>query len=168
MRQPHSKEPLTLRKELGKFALAYLDDIIIYSESIEQHREHMDIVLSKLKSAGIILNKAKCKFFRKEVKILGHIVTKGKVKPDPEKIFTTKNYDCLKTIKELRSFLGLTNYCRDFIVNYAEISAPLCELLKGHTKKSIKQINWSNDSLKSIQRCKKGHCRNKVQKPAGL
>ncbi len=114
----------------GDFILSYLDDTIIYSNSLEEHEKHLEIAFTKLKSAGIILNKAKCKFYQPKIKILGYVVENGIVKPDPDKTFAIKNYEKPKNIKELRSFLRYANYARSFIKKYAELIKPLTIYLK--------------------------------------
>lgn len=79
-------------KENRKFVIPYLDDIIIYSKNHQEHRKHLEIVLGKLKAAGIVLNRKKCNFFKDEIKILGNIVSKDSIKPDPEKVIAISNY----------------------------------------------------------------------------
>lgn len=134
-----------LSKELGKFVIPYLDDVIIYSKNEKEHTEHVSVILNKLLAAGIVLNKKKCKFFKEEIKILGYIISKGKVRPDPAKISAIQNYQRPRNIKELRSFLGICNYMRQFIQNYAKIAQPLCNLLKGESKRSVKVLKWNNE-----------------------
>ncbi|KAF9760643.1 Retrovirus-related Pol polyprotein from transposon 17.6 [Nosema granulosis] len=111
----------------------------------------------------------KCKFMRTEVKILGNIITESKVKPDPEKIECIRNYPLLRNIKELRSFLGQTNYCRDFIKKFSKITKGLYDLLKGENKRSVKTITHTEDSLAAFHkirsaRQKKLHEHNLISK----
>ncbi|MGL4850984.1 MAG: reverse transcriptase domain-containing protein [Clostridium sp.] len=127
-------------KENRKFVIPYLDDIIVYSKNHQEHREHLEIVFGRLKAANIALNKKKCHFFKDEIKILGSIVTKDSIKPDPEKVSAISNYEEPKNVSALRSFLGLVNYCREFIPNLSSLAAPLNEFLKGESKRSIKKI----------------------------
>ncbi|KAF9758266.1 Retrovirus-related Pol polyprotein from transposon, partial [Nosema granulosis] len=136
-----------LKDCLGKFVIPYLDDIIIYSNNQEDHKYHVEYVLKKLKAHNIILNKSKCKFFRKEVKILGNIISEGMVKPDPEKISCIKQYPLPETVRELRSFLGIANYCREFIVDFAGKTKCLYDLLKGETKRSVRRLNHTEETL---------------------
>lgn len=143
-----------LNKLKHRFVVPYLDDMIIFSKSIEEHKEHVDIVMKELKGAGIALNPKKCHFFKEEVKILGFIVGKGKVRSDPERVEAIKNFNRPNNIKELRSFLGLTNYCREFIPQYAMISKPLDKLLNGETKRSTKSIKWCEEALGAFKRLK--------------
>lgn len=129
------------RKKLGIFVIPYLDDIIIYFKSIEDHKDYLKLVVNRLKSAGVRLNKKKCHFFKTKIKVLENIVTEGCIKPDPGKVKAIREYPAPNTIKELRSFLGTVSYCRRFIVDYALIVAPLNNLLKGKTRRSTKRIS---------------------------
>ncbi|MGL5707230.1 MAG: reverse transcriptase/ribonuclease H family protein, partial [Aeromonas sp.] len=146
------------RKDLHKYVIPYLDDIIIFSNSLEEHKTHLDSVLKRIQAAGLILNKKKCKLFKEEVKILGSIVSKEKVRPDPNKISAIKNYTRPQNIKELRSFLGLCNYSRQFVRNYASIALPLFHILKNETKRSIKQILWNEERENAFQKLKGSIC----------
>lgn len=120
--------PSTFQREMdkifsevrGNFVLSYLDDIIVYSRSREEHLEHLRIVKDILISSNIALNKAKCKFLKTKIEILGNIVSGQFVKPDTNKIEAIKEYKRPRTIKELRSYLGLLNYCRQFIPTWLQ------------------------------------------------
>ena len=76
---------LLLDDALNRFAIAYLDDIIVYSKSPEEHLQHLKIVFSKLREADLRLKESKCLFFQREVSYLGHIVSGDGIKPDQEK-----------------------------------------------------------------------------------
>lgn len=92
-----------------------------------------------MNKAGIILNKKKCKLFRDTITILGRIVKKGIVMPDPEKVNCIKNYKIPQNIRELRSFLGILNFCREFIPQLCNKAAPLYKLLEGGSKKKYEK-----------------------------
>lgn len=109
--------------ETRKFVMSYLDDIIIYSKDIEAHQNHSRIVLGKIRSSGLSLNKNKCKFFKNEIKILGWIINKGSIKMDETRIKAIKKYPEPINTKALRSFLGTVNYKREFIKNFAKITS---------------------------------------------
>ena len=111
---------------------------------MEEHEEHLKIVFGRLKAAGIALNKKKCKFGKSEILMLGHIIAEGIVKPDPEKVQAINNFNRRNNIKQLRSFLGLANYCRAFIPMFAAIAGLLFNLLKGETKKKREKHNMES------------------------
>jgi hypothetical protein len=92
------------KKEIGVFVMPYLDDIIVYSKSVKEHLDHLYIVFGRIKSAGLSLNKSKCNLFKTELKILGSIVWKGKIRPDPENVEAIIKYNKPTTVKELKVF----------------------------------------------------------------
>ena len=102
-----------LRDDKWRIAIPYLDDVIIYSNSIEEHQGHLKKVLGKLQGAGLVLNAEKCKFFKDKIEYLGQIITAGKIKPDPKRIQAILEFNPPITIRDLRSFLGLSNFCSE-------------------------------------------------------
>ncbi|UYV70945.1 hypothetical protein LAZ67_8001196, partial [Cordylochernes scorpioides] len=110
--------------------LCYLDDIIVFSDNFEEHLRGLQNVLSCLKQAGLCLNAKKCKFGAKTITVLGHEVSGDGIRPDPEKIRAVRDFPTPKSLKEVRSFLGLSSYYRRFIPNYSQLAQPLNELLK--------------------------------------
>ena len=122
-----------LRPLLNKCALVYLDDIMVYSKTEEEHYEHLRQVLQLLEKNHLYANKEKCQLYREEVKFLGHIVTKDGLKVDPRKTEVINNWPEPRDVSEVRSFLGLANYFRRFIKGYARIVAPLTDLLQHKT-----------------------------------
>ena len=131
--------------------LIYLDDIIVFSSSFPTHLERLRNVFTALRQANLQLKLSKCAFVQKEVRYLGHIVSVDGVKPDPKKIEVVSSYPTPRSAKELKQFLGLTNYYRKFILNYAHIAEPLYKMLRGPKK----MFNWTTlcqqvfDNLKS-------------------
>ena len=95
--------------------LVYLDDIVIFSSSFQEHLERLSAVLTKLEEAGLRLRLSKCQFARKQVRYLGHIISSEGASPDPDKIKAVRDYPTPTTLKELRQFLGLVNYYRRFV-----------------------------------------------------
>ncbi|KAF9762731.1 Retrovirus-related Pol polyprotein from transposon [Nosema granulosis] len=148
------------RKENRRFVIPYLDDIVIFSKTRKKHEATLKVVLGKIRAAGLSLNRKKCKFFKKEITILGHVVTKGRIKADPEKIEAIRKYPKPTTIKELRSFLGTINYNREFIKDFATLTAPLYEILKGKKKNSAKRITMTENQQNSFEKLKKILCEN--------
>nr|CAD1838500.1 unnamed protein product [Ananas comosus var. bracteatus] len=119
---------------LDKFVVIYLDDIVVYSKTLEEHVEHLRIVFQTLKEHSLYVKKEKCYFAQKEIMFLGHRVGGGLIGMDEEKIRAIKEWRAPTRVTELRSFLGLVNYYRRFISSYSRRAAPLTDLLRrtGH------------------------------------
>ena len=105
-----------------RFALIYIDDIIIFSKSVEEHLAHLEEVFRRLREANIKLNPKKCSFGKKNVEYLGHVVTPDGVIPNPEKVRVVRDFPIPKNLKELRAFMGLGNYYRRFVKDFAHIA----------------------------------------------
>ena len=129
--------------------LVYLDDIIVTGKSFTEHIDNMKKVFGRLKEGNLKLNSGKCQLFRKEVKFLGHIVSANGISTDPEKVQAVREWPTPRTVKEVRSFLGLCSYYRKFIKDFAEIAKPLHQL----TEKR-KQFLWA-DKRESAFSCLK-------------
>ena len=97
------------------FVVVYLDDIVIYSDSLKDHLEHLRKVLSKLREHQLYVKKEKCEFAQQEILFLGHKVSKGLVMMDERKVQAILNWPPPSKVAELRSFLWLANYYRKFI-----------------------------------------------------
>ena len=123
-----------LRGLLFKTCVVYVDDIVVYSNNMADHLTHLQEIFDRLKKAGLKLKPSKCHFAAKEVRYLGHLLSAQGVKPDPEKVEVVKSYPVPLSTKEVRSFLGLANYYRRFIRDFAKIAAPLYALLKKDVK----------------------------------
>lgn len=109
-----------------------LDDLIVFSETLEQHETRLLHVLNRLKEYGLKLSIEKCKFFQTSVRYLGHIVSQHGVETDPEKVAALKTWPSPKNLKELRSFLGFAGYYRRFIKDFSKIVKPLTNLTAGY------------------------------------
>ena len=112
----------------------YMDDLTIHSATFEEHVMHVHLVLEALNQANLLLKPSKCVWFSDEVKVLGHLITKNEVKMDPKKVEAIKNRSPPTTVKEVQRFIGLANYYRRFIKNFALIAAPLYKLLRKENK----------------------------------
>ena len=116
-----------------KEVLVFLDDLIIFSDTLEEHESRLLRVLHRLRDYGLKLSPEKCKFFQSSVRYLGHVVSEQGVETDPEKIRALRSWPVPRTLKELRSFLGFAGYYRRFINGYAALAKPLNDLTKGYT-----------------------------------
>ena len=125
---------------MDSFAAAYLDDIVIYSSTWEEHLAHIRAVFESLREAGLTVKSQKCQFGMSQCVYLGHIVGSGVVCPEQAKIQAVSSFPVPKTKKEVRTFLGLTGYYRCFIPSYAAITAPLMDLTK---KDCPNQVRWT-------------------------
>ena len=132
-----------------KSALIYIDDVIIFSKSANDHLKHIEEVFSRLRDANLKLNPKKCEFAKQELEYLGHLVTPSGIKPCLSKIKAVQEFPVPKNFKELKSFLGLANYYRRFIKNFAQIAHPLNHL----TKKSVK-FEWSPECQEAFHTLK--------------
>ncbi|KAJ9552858.1 hypothetical protein OSB04_016903 [Centaurea solstitialis] len=124
---------------LDKFVIVFIDDILIYSKTAEEHGDHLRKVLEMLKRERLYAKFSKCEFWLKEVQFLGHVVTQEGIKVDPAKIEAIKDWESPKSPSEVRSFLGLAGYYRRFIEHFSAIATPLTEL----TRKDVK-FEWTS------------------------
>ena len=113
-----------------QFISVYLDDVIVYSETLTEHVSHLRIVFERLRTAGLKLNPAKCRFVCDEVEYLGHLITPAGLKPSERNLSAVREFQVSTNLKHLRQFLGLTSHYRRFIHNYAKIAHPLYALLQ--------------------------------------
>ena len=123
------------------FAMAYLDNIIIYSSTLQEHLEHIRTVFEKLRYAKLSMKLSKCHFFAKEIQYLGHILGKEGIKPVPAKTEAIKVMHPPVNPKQVRAFLGLVGYYRKFIRNFTKIAKPLTMLTQMDVKFEWKEIH---------------------------
>ena len=123
------------------FAMAYLDNIIIYSSTPEEHLQHIKTVFEKLCHAKLSMKLSKCHFFAKEIQYLGHILGVEGIKPVPAKTETIKAMHPPVNLKQVRAFLGLVGYYQKFIKNFAKIAKPLTRLTHMDVKLEWKETH---------------------------
>ena len=134
---------------LDEFVVVYIDDIMIYSGTFEEHMEHIERVLNKLKECNLMIKLKKCRWCEQNIEFLGHVVGKDGLKPDPSKIEKVKGIKEPTTVTQVRSFLGLCSYYRRFIKGFSKIAKPLNELLKKN-----KRFEWKERQQKAFEKLK--------------
>jgi len=118
----------TLREYLDDFVIMYLDDILIYSENLEMHWEHVWKVLKKLKKRALYVKQSKSRFETQKVKFLGYVIWPEQIEKDPEKTAAVWDWSTSMRLKEVQAFLELVNYYWKFVPNYSQIAEPLTQL----------------------------------------
>jgi hypothetical protein len=135
---------------LDKFIEVFIDDILIYFKTEEEHEEHLRLALQKLREPQLYAKFSKCDFWLKEVSFLGHIIIDGGISVDPSKVEDVLKWEPPKTVKEIRSFLGLVGYYRRFIEGFSKILKSLTTLLE-----KDREFKWTNayqDSFEELKR----------------
>lgn len=115
---------------LDKFVVVFIDDILVYSKSEEEHAEHLRVVLEVLREKKLFAKLSKCDFWLEEVSFLGHVISRGGVSVDPSKIEAVSKWEAPKSVSEIRSFLGLAGYYRKFIEGFSKLALPLTMLTR--------------------------------------
>ena len=133
--------------------MAYLDDIIIFSQNEEDHLKHIEIIFKKLKKANLKLKESKCDFFKKEIHYLGHLISVSSIQPLPEKLDSIHNMPNPRSPKEIKQFLGLTSYYRKFVPRFSDMARPLTKLLAHDC-----EFKWTNQCDISFQMLKDTLC----------
>ena len=140
-------------------ASAYIDDIAIFSNSVEEHFQHLEGVLEKLREHGLTAKPIKCKLFREKCEYLGYLVGGGEMQPLAPKVQVIKDYLKPNTKHQLRAFLGLSNYYRRFIPGYAGTAKPLHNALM---KKEPEKLSWTSQMEKAFTSLKNSPSDNPV------
>ena len=138
-------------QDCSDFAMAYLDDIIIFSQNEDEHLKHIEIIFKKLKKADLKLKESKCEFFKKEIHYLGHLISVNSIQPLPEKLESIRSMPKPRFPKEIKQFLSLTGYYRKFIPRFSDMARPLTKLLAHDCDSSgIISVNISFQMLKDM------------------
>jgi hypothetical protein len=135
---------------LDKFVVVFIDDILIFSKTKEEHEEHLRLVLEKLRSHQLYAKFSKCDFWLTEVAFLGHIISAGGVSVDPNKVRDVLNWIPPTRASEIRSFLGLAGYYRRFINDFSKIAKPMTKLLENN-----KAFEWIKECQTSFEELRK-------------
>jgi hypothetical protein len=121
---------LALRPDLYRWLLVYIDDLLLMAKTVSDMLERLRLVFQMLRKANLKIKWRKCKFFQREVKFLGHIISGEAIKPDPENVSAVEHFPVPNSKQKIMSFLGLVNYYQKFVPNLSSIAAPLRALLK--------------------------------------
>ncbi|GJR27734.1 reverse transcriptase domain-containing protein [Tanacetum coccineum] len=138
---------------LDKFVIVFIDDILIYSKSKQEHEEHLKIILELLKKEELYAKFSKCEFWLPKVQFLGHVIDNKGIHVDPAKIESVKDWASPKTPTEIRQFLGLAGYYRRFIEGFSKIAKPMTKL----TQKKVK-FEWGDKQEAAFQLLKQKLC----------
>lgn len=138
-----------LRGLQNEICLVYLDDIVVFSTSLQEHIVNLERVFNRLRESNFKIQLDKSEFLKLETAYLGHIISRDGVKPNPDKIKVIENYPLPKTPKEIKQFLGLLGYYRKFIPDFAKLTKPLTSCLK-KGRKIILDTNYIN----CFEKCK--------------
>ena len=110
---------------LSHFAIVYLDDIIIFSKTEEEHLQHLEIIFEKLHYTGLKLKRSKCSFMKMHIEYLGHLISEKGIEPMPDKLSAIKEMPAPRNPKEIKQFLGLVRFYQKFIPRFSDIAKPL-------------------------------------------
>jgi hypothetical protein len=135
---------------LDKFVMVFIDDVLIYSRSEEEHEEHLRLVLQKLQEHRLYVKLSKCEFWMKQIAFLGHVISKGGIFVDPSKVYDVLSWNAPTSVSDIRSFLRLAGYYRRFIKGFSKISKAMTELLEKDRK-----LEWTPTCEASFQELKK-------------
>ena len=142
-----------LREYLDQFVLVFLDDILVYSQTVEDHAEHLRQVFAKLREWQLFAKASKCQMLTKSIEFLGQQNTAKGMSPTEEKLKVLKEWNKPHNVRDVRSFLGFANYYRRFVYNFAEVAHPLTEL----TKKGV-EWQWGPMEQRAFQLLKQRLC----------
>ena len=120
--------------DVRHFALAFIDDIIVFSETFEDHIKHLGEVFDILRKANLKLKISKCEFIKDQINYLGHVISNDGISVDKQKVEAVQNVEAPKTIRDVRNFLGMTSYYRKYVSNFSKIAKPLNSLTRKHAR----------------------------------
>nr|KYP67726.1 Retrovirus-related Pol polyprotein from transposon 17.6 [Cajanus cajan]KYP67729.1 Retrovirus-related Pol polyprotein from transposon 17.6 [Cajanus cajan] len=132
---------------LDKFVVVFIDDILVYFKTREEHKEHLKVVLQTLRERQLYAKLSKCIFWLDEVSFLGHVISSGGIAVDPSKVEAVLKWEAPKSVSEVKSFLGLVGYYRRFIEGFSKLALlPLTSL----TRKGVVFV-WDENSFQAFK-----------------
>ncbi|XP_073701959.1 matrix-remodeling-associated protein 5 [Garra rufa] len=135
------------RDMLNRWVIVYIDDILIFSNTLEEHVQHVRSVLQRLIQHQLYAKEEKCQFHQESITFLGYVISPEGVAMDERKVTAVLEWPRPKTLKELQRFLGFSNFYRRFIRNFSTVAAPLTSMVK----KGEKHLTWSTEALHAFQ-----------------
>ena len=123
-----------------EFAMAYLDDVLIFSKNPEEHLRHIETIFERIRQHGLKLKLKKCAFVKEETEYLGFVISKDGVKPDPKKVEAIRDLPEPKNLREIRGFIGMCSYYRRFVPNFSKIAERLIDLTKKYAR-----FKWTSE-----------------------
>jgi RNase H-like domain found in reverse transcriptase/Reverse transcriptase (RNA-dependent DNA polymerase) len=136
---------------LWKKAIVYLDDIIIYSNTVSDHMQDVEEVLIMLQEAGVSLNLPKCHFFQRRVAYLVHVIQPGQLGMSSKKIQAVEEWSVPRNKRDMRRFVAFCSVYRIFVPNFAAVAAPLNKLLKKDEKEVFEMANLIRESVQNLK-----------------
>ena len=130
------------------FVAVYIDDVLVFSRTLDEHLEHLHAVIERLQAVGLKLKPTKCHFVREQVEYLGHLITPAGLQPNPRLIEAVERFPAPQDVKSLRRFIGLCSYYRRFVPKFAAIAGPL-QL----TRKDV-PFHWSPECKRAFAELK--------------
>ena len=132
--------------------IIYLDDVVVYARTFNEHLKRLEAVFQKLKSAGLKLKPSKCELFKQSISYLEHVVSEEEVETDPKKIAAVKEWERPHNIRSVRRFLCFVINYRKFIKDYSKIARPLYNLISGdNAKRRTNPMEWTDEAERAFQ-----------------
>lgn len=150
---------------LSDFALPYLDDVAVFSDTWDEHIQHLIVVFDRLRKAGLTVRPEKCQLGSAEVSYLGHVVGQGLRRPLDVKIAAVVDYPRPQNKSDVRAFLGLCGYYQHYVHNYSQVAGPLTDALRKNEPRTVK---WDETKENSFQELKKALTCKPVLASTGL
>lgn len=141
-------------RQYDMFVIVYLDDILIFSSTLEEHKKHVHKVLQTLQDNNLLVEPTKCEFHKSEVTFLGYVLSHNQIRMDPKKVASIQDWPKPNTIKEVQSFLGFVNFYRRFVEGYSRIALPLTDLTKKKEGQDKPIFKWEEKQQRAFEELK--------------
>jgi hypothetical protein len=148
---------VVLRNLTGELRFVFIEDNLVFADTIEEHARRLDEVLQRFEKAKLLLQPGKCTFALPQINYLGYVVSGDGVTASPEKVLAVRNYPVPKNVKEVRSFLGLASFYRRLVPRFAEIAKPMTELIRKDT-----QFKWESGQQAAFEKLTEVICSEQI------